>query len=304
LHVVIYQEQKMLLQTQALVLDRVDELQSLQLEYDTPQERTSIQSFLTHVAGQQGYRTIISSSDTAPVGKVSPKPTQPAGERTTLVRSFKNGQEFLRTYLASMEAGLVHATSKKPLSTGMPVLLRLEIPASPKAYLLEATGQVRLYHNNIVEIDLDELTPPLRQKIQQLCQQLVDEKVAASWQHRKKELAKVGVHFEAWLERAFRRPAFVVPLVLLLVLALTSYQLKSQEAILETSRHKVRLQNKEEKLNLRAADIQSLRLVPNSSRFEVVTQQRTFTLPLVQKVRLTEFQRQQLERLLVLQRAQ
>jgi hypothetical protein len=172
----LQREGREILSTRALCLDVTDGTREIQFEYETGEQRTVLENLLREVAKGSGY-----AQSAAPSVGIKPAPSK----GPVLTRDFRTPSEFMRTYLGSIEAGILNVPSKEALPRGTAVNVRISVGGG-QSVRLAFSGYVRLWKDGLTEVEIEELSGFQREKIEQLVRKLVEKKSEAKWSNKRR----------------------------------------------------------------------------------------------------------------------
>ncbi len=284
--------------TKAVALTSDDQRREIQFEYETGAERSAIEQFLRELTRELGFGQ-------------SATPRAEAGVRSRfdhlLTKNFSNPEQFLKTYVGSMEGGVLRLEAKDKLPRGTAVRINISVAGKKGTHRLTFTGLVRTWENGSSDVELDEISPSLREKVEQLCKRLIEERSAASWEKRKKALVESGVKVT---EPSERSPWGAVAAILFFSVVGGWWIIQVRQgptpapsdAMLEkndrTPKDEVmQLQTSEGPMTVRVSEIKTIRLTDDPGAIKITVGDKTVGLSAEAAAHLTPFLKQQLEKL-------
>ncbi|HLG20126.1 MAG TPA: cyclic nucleotide-binding domain-containing protein [Bdellovibrionota bacterium] len=298
LSITLRQDGKDLLTTKAVCLVIEAGRREIQFEYETGDERAALERTIRELSRQTGYGRLAAPSAAA-------KPAfKPDRDAPILTKHFRTSSEFLKTYVGSMEAGLIRVESKDKLPRGTYVRIHVAIASEKGLRRLSFTGYVRQWENGVNEIELDDTAGPIREKIEQLCKRLVDEQAEASWKTRKQQLTESGIAISevSALQKWARLAAAVLVLGGLLWWGMSGKREEPLSSQPKTDRAEgpkdvvLTLAGTNGPVTLRSSEIRSIKIVPGQDSVSIQASGKTFDVPAAETAKLTPFQQKQLQR--------
>ncbi len=206
---------ELLIATKAIALESDGSETELQLEYETSNDRTALENVVRLLSGGIGPTRIPSSDE--------PKPDPIARTmKTVLVRRFESAKEFIRTYISSIDAGLLRVAAANGVSVGMPVQVQLLIPGFPGVRKAVLSGRIKSHDKGTAVVELLNAQQELQTRLRALFEKLIAVHTEESWERRKQELT-VSVRQSLWEDPNFRRAVISILLALNVALYLFTY---------------------------------------------------------------------------------
>jgi CRP-like cAMP-binding protein len=303
--ITLHLKDKEILTTKALALEEKDASVEFQFEYETGAERNALEEFLRQVSKSQGYGTAASTA----------APKKASWSAPVLTKTFKNPGEFLRTYMSSMESGLLKVPVKDKIPIGTQVNIHLLIGKEKGVRRIALSGLAREWAGGICEVELDELSADVREKTEQLCKRLVEERSEETWNKRKTQLVQSGVKVPE-KEKVSTAQAMKIGGALLLILGSVLWALNSPAPApqatqpAENTRNVegprdviIKFQAKEGEIEVRSTEIASMRPDLSQGTIHVRAAAKEFTIPMSESEKLPPFMKRQLEKLIALQKS-
>ncbi|MFH1263022.1 MAG: cyclic nucleotide-binding domain-containing protein [Pseudomonadota bacterium] len=186
-----------------------------QFEYRTSEERAPLEKMI---------RLLSDGVGPAPT-RAAPRKEAPAAPRSglILVRTFQTAEEFIRTYITSIEAGELKVASPDSLKAGTPVRVQLVIPGFPGVKKANCAGVVRSWSKGRSVVELSDVETEVTERLRSLFEKLMSLETGKSWKERESTLMMVRKGYSVWEDPVMRRAIILTLVALNLALYLPLY---------------------------------------------------------------------------------
>lgn len=186
--------------TTAIALGAEEAETEFQLEYETSVERAALENVVRILSGGIGQARMGSPEED------KPEPV-PRAAKAVLVKKFESAKEFIRTYMSSIDAGVLRVAAVQGVSVGMQVQVQLLIPGFPGVRKAVCSGRVKSQAKGTALVELIDPGQELQNRLRALFEKLMAEHAEESWENRKQELTAT-LRKSLWEDPTFRRIAF------------------------------------------------------------------------------------------------
>jgi len=171
-----------LVDLKALSLGQQGPATEFQFECDTQVQKESLDKLIHTLS--QGVTKLASASKTPSKQLLVPH------NSPVITRRFSSVHEFIRTFLSTIDAGMLKLPYQAPLAIGAAVRVRLLIPYEGQTgeRKISCQGTVKQQKEGVVLLSLDDSQQQLRQRLENICKESVEKKSTDTWEERKNEL--------------------------------------------------------------------------------------------------------------------
>ena len=303
-------DEKEILSTKAVCMGSTGSTLEFQFEYETGEERSTLESFVRDIQRNLGYGQ-------SNVAKPATPPPTLSKNAPILTRHFRNSGDFLKTYMGSMEGGHLRVRTKEELPPDTHVRIITSIATKGSHRRISFTGRIKKWDQGNADIVLDPFSDQLREKVELLCKSAVEQKTEDSWNRRKSELVHSGVAIPSERKKIVQKIcATIFGLALLGLLGMWIHKLSqpTPDMLAQNRRdfgqNGTQARSKEVKIvtnggevSIRTSQIRSIKVEAGSDAASIHTTGGSFSTTQEELQKLTPYQQKQVERLVALQKA-